>query len=69
MTNSETEYTVQEAARIVRVDPETIRRAIRAGKLPARKAWMGYRIKHADLLVYANRREGYDDDYDRRWSE
>lgn len=41
--------TVPEAARRVDRDPETIRRWIRAGKLPARKVGTQHVIEEADL--------------------
>lgn len=41
--------TVPEAARIAERDPETIRRWIRSGKLPARKIGTQHVIEEADL--------------------
>ena len=43
--------TVDEAAREVGKDPETVRRWIRSGKLAARKIGLQYMIDEADLPV------------------
>lgn len=45
-------YTVEQVAQALGVHPETIRRKIRQGRLPAEKALIGqrYRIKGADVL-------------------
>lgn len=45
--------TVPEAARRVNRDPETIRRWIRAGRLPARKIGTQHIIEESDLLSRA----------------
>ena len=36
--------TIEEAAEALRVDPKTVRTAIREGSLPARKVGVGWRI-------------------------
>lgn len=46
--------TVEEAAREVGKDPETVRRWIRGGKLVARKVGLQYMIDEADLPVSAS---------------
>jgi len=38
--------TVEEAAEVLRVHPQTIRTLIKAGDLPARKVGVGWRISH-----------------------
>ncbi|MGI8681849.1 MAG: helix-turn-helix domain-containing protein [Mycobacteriales bacterium] len=43
--------TVQEVAQRLHRDPETIRRWIRSGKLPARKLGLQHVIEEADLPV------------------
>jgi excisionase family DNA binding protein len=43
--------TVQEVAERLHRDPETIRRWIRSGKLPARKVGLQHVIEEADLPV------------------
>jgi len=48
--------TVPEAARIVRRDPETVRRWIRAGKLRSRKVGTQHVIDEADLEGFKDQR-------------
>jgi excisionase family DNA binding protein len=43
--------TVPEAARRVRCNPETVRRWIRSGRLPSRRAGTQHLIEEADLLM------------------
>jgi excisionase family DNA binding protein len=45
-------FSVKEAADIIGVHPDTIRRAIRAGKLKAAKLNKDYRIAKTDLSKY-----------------
>jgi excisionase family DNA binding protein len=47
-------YTIQEAAEYFKVHPQTLRRAIAAGKLKAAKLGKDYRISKADLIAYYN---------------
>jgi excisionase family DNA binding protein len=44
------ELTIPEAAAAARRDPETVRRWIRAGRLPARKVGASYVVWREDLL-------------------
>jgi excisionase family DNA binding protein len=48
-TAVEQRHTPDEAAALMRVNKETILRAIRAGDLKAKKQGRGYRIKGSDL--------------------
>jgi excisionase family DNA binding protein len=43
--------TVPEAARRVRCNPETVRRWIRSGRLPSRRAGTQHLIEESDLLA------------------
>ena len=43
--------TVPEAARRVRCNPETVRRWIRSGRLPSRRAGTQHLIEESDLLT------------------
>lgn len=45
-------YTVQEAADILKVHPETVKRAIKAGRLKAFKMGKGIRISKPDLAEF-----------------
>ena len=45
-------YTQQEAAALAGVDPSTVHRARRAGRLPAARDGHAYRIRGADLLAW-----------------
>lgn len=59
--NDNTLLTAHEAARILRVDPQTVRAYIRNGKLPAARVGKSYLIKPADLddlLARSTRRSG-----------
>jgi len=47
-------YTIKEAADYFKVHPQTLRRAIAAGKLKAAKLGKDYRISKADLIEYYN---------------
>lgn len=47
-------FTIQEAADFFKVHPQTLRRAIAAGKLKAAKLGKDYRISKADLIAYYN---------------
>lgn len=51
MQQSET-LTPEEAAAILRVNPQTVYRALRAGKLPGAKVGAQWRILRADLEEY-----------------
>jgi excisionase family DNA binding protein len=50
--------TVPEAARRVRCNPETVRRWIRAGRLPSRRAGTQHLIEESDLLALTAPAEG-----------
>jgi len=45
----DTYYTLEEAARILRLHPQTLRRWIRQGKLPARRFGKQFRLRPEDL--------------------
>lgn len=47
-------FTIQEAADFFKVHPQTLRRAIKAGKLKAAKLGKDFRISKADLIAYYN---------------
>ena len=54
-------WTVQQAASALRVNPETVRRWIRDGDLPAKDLGakkLGYRIARADLEAFVQLRFG-----------
>lgn len=52
MNNLEKIYSVKEAALLLKCNPETIRRAIRRGKLKAAKLGKDFRISKLDLIEY-----------------
>ena len=45
----ETYYTLEEAARVLKLHPQTLRRWIREGKLPARRFGRQFRLRREDL--------------------
>jgi excisionase family DNA binding protein len=45
----DTYYTLEEAARILKLHPQTLRRWIRQGKLPARRFGKQFRLRPEDL--------------------
>jgi excisionase family DNA binding protein len=45
----DTYYTLEEAARILKLHPQTLRRWIRQGKLPARRFGKQFRLRAEDL--------------------
>ena len=45
-------FTVEEAAGLLRIHPETVRREIKAGRMPACRIGRDYRISRADLEGY-----------------
>jgi excisionase family DNA binding protein len=51
------ELTIPEAAAAVRRDPETVRRWIRSGRLPARKVGTSYVVGREDLMDLVGGRE------------
>ena len=53
-------YTVREAADVLGVHPETVRRAIRSRELPAAKLTRDYRISRAELATWWRDRGGGD---------
>lgn len=57
MSIGDEELTIPEAAAIIRRDPETVRRWIRAGRLPARKVGASYVIWREDLSELVARQE------------
>jgi excisionase family DNA binding protein len=67
----EQEVTVLEAARILGVHPESVKRWIRYGELHAEKRGIGYYIKRRDLDAFRLRRQEFDDvkqrDYHAYW--
>jgi excisionase family DNA binding protein len=56
--NEDREVSIVEAAVIIGAHPETLRRHIDAGNLPARKVWNKYVIRMSDLLQFAKENEG-----------
>jgi len=50
MVVDDQELTIPEAAAVVRRDPETVRRWVRAGRLPARKVGTSYVVWREDLM-------------------
>lgn len=48
-------YTVFEVAELLKVDPETVRRWLRAGRLGGIKADHGWRILESDLAAWIER--------------
>lgn len=51
-------YSVRDVAEMFDVDPESVRRWIRAGELKASKVGRGYRISRPDLRDYYQRKGG-----------
>lgn len=47
-------YTLYEVADLLKLHHNTIRRMIKAGKLPAKKYGRGYRIRVEDLLQFTD---------------
>src|SRR5262245_54798328 len=47
--STETYYTLEEAAQILKLHPQTLRRWIRQGKLPARRFGKQFRLRPEDL--------------------
>jgi len=56
---SDREYSVQELAAVLGIHIETVRRAIRSGRLPARRRAFrhGYIIRGADALAWVRQLE------------
>jgi excisionase family DNA binding protein len=51
-------YSIKEAAKLLSCHPETLRRAIRQGRLEAGKLGKDYRISRVDLMAYYKRQGG-----------
>ena len=47
--NTETYYTLEEAAGVLKLHPQTLRRWIREGKLPAKRFGKQFRLRREDL--------------------
>ena len=52
MDEAGTVFTVEEAAGLLRIHPETVRREIKAGRMPACRIGRDYRISRSDLEGY-----------------
>jgi excisionase family DNA binding protein len=50
---TETFYTLEEAARMLKLHPQTVRRWIRQGKLPARRFGKQFRLRPEDIERFA----------------
>lgn len=55
MKNLEVLFTVDEAARYIKFNPETVRRLIREGKLPAIRMSGRWRIKKSELEAWGEK--------------
>ena len=54
----ETWFTVKEISELLKLNPETVRRAIQRGKLKSAKFGKVYRVSKDDLEIYINNAKG-----------